>query len=56
MAPAQEFGHPPAVAIGLVARDGKRRGTQDWMVPCIGAQHQFAMAHIMKCLDAHPFT
>ena len=42
----KDFGHSPAFAICLMARDGKPEGTQDWMVPCTTAKHQFAMANI----------
>ena len=47
---------PPTFAIGLMARDGKPKSTQDWMVPCATTEHQFAMVNIMKHLDAYPFT
>ena len=39
-----------------MAGDGKPKSTQDWMVPCATTEHQFAMANIMKRLDAYPFT
>ena len=42
MAPAQELGHPPPFAIGLMARDGKPTGTQDQMMPCATARHRVA--------------
>ena len=47
---------PPAFGTGLTAGDGKPKGTQDQMVPCTTAQHQFAMANIMNRLDAYQFT
>ena len=50
----KNFGHPPAVAIGLMTRYEKPNGTQDRMVPCTTAKHQFAMANIMNRLDACP--
>ena len=48
--------HEPAFAIGLMAGDGNPEGTQDRMVPCAAAKHQFTMANIMNRLDAYPFT
>ena len=39
-----------------MARDGKPTGTQDQMVPCTNAKHQFGMENIMNRLDAYPFT
>ena len=39
-----------------MARDGKPTGTQDQMVPCTNAKHQFGMENIMRRLDAYPFT
>ena len=35
-----------------MARDGKPEGTQDQMVPCTTANHQFTMANMMNHLDA----
>ena len=56
VAPAQELGHPPPFAIGLMAGDGKPEGTQDQMVPCTTAKHQFTMAKMMNHLDAYPLV
>ena len=42
----KDLGPSPEFAIGLVARDGKPKGTQDRTVPCTTANHQFAMANI----------
>ena len=50
------LGHPPPFAIGLVAGDGKPEGTQDQMVPCTTAKHQFTMAKMMNHLDAYPLV
>ena len=44
VAPAQRnFGHSPAFAIGLMAGDGKPKGTQDQMMPCTTAKHQLPL-------------
>ena len=42
----KDLGPSPEFAIGLVARDGKPKGTQDRTVPCTTAKHQFTMANI----------
>ena len=52
----KNLGPSPEFAIGLVARDGKPKGTQDRTVPCTTANHQFAVANIMNRLDAHPLV
>ena len=39
----KNFGHSPAFAIGLMARDGKPQSTQEWMVPCATAEHQLPL-------------
>ena len=54
--PLRKKRHPPPFAIGLMARDEKPTGTQDQMVPCTNAKHQFGMENIMNRLDAYPFT
>ena len=47
---------PPTFAIGLMAGDGKPKGTQDQIMPCATAKYQFAVANIMNRLDAYQFT
>ena len=39
-----------------MAGDGKPEGTQDQMVPCTTAKHQFTMAKMMNHLDAYPLV
>ena len=46
----KNLGTSPAFTIGFMAGDGKTKGTQDRMVPCTVAQHQFDMANIMNRL------
>ena len=36
--------------------DGKPKVTQDWMVPCTTAEHQFTMVNMMNHLDAYPLV
>ena len=49
----KNFGTSPAFRIGLMAGNGKPKGTQDRMVHCTTAKHQLAIANITNRLDAY---